>query len=47
MWFNRLIDIDLGSTGRRVGPWPSLSDSKFLIGPAPRHPNVLFAFGHN
>ncbi len=32
---------------RWVGPRPSLPDSKPVIGPAPRHPNVLFAFGHD
>jgi D-amino-acid dehydrogenase len=39
--------LNVEGATRWVGPRPSLPDSKPVIGPAPRHPNVLFAFGHD
>jgi D-amino-acid dehydrogenase len=39
--------LDTEGATRWVGPRSSLPDSKPVIGPAPGHPKVLFAFGHD
>lgn len=39
-------DIDGAGAVPWVGPRPSTPDSLPVIGPAPRHPGIYFAFGH-